>query len=250
MQVRKSEGLFEFDFTFGGRRIRQSVECGAFVRFLDGEEFTQREANLGVGKEAVSVYDFIYEYYLPLQSQPNKKPSAYKTDRSTMKSIARYFGDLMLHQVQVTDWEEYKRIRLSAGAVPIRCKRLEEKTRRGEVPPLVARAAATINRELSGLKQVLEFALGLGFIRQNPIANRRRLPPASRKQQWLRRPEIDHLLGSIPLGPDGAAAGPVVFRDLTEFLVLTGARIGEALLFNARQVDLVRQEIEIITFKM
>jgi len=252
MQVHKINGQFEFDFTFEGRRVRRTIDSAELVHFLEGGDFSELNANLGAGKEPVSFYDFVYDYYLPLHSEATKKPGVYRTDRTTMKSLAGYFGDVPVHRIHASAWEEYKKVRMSAAAVPVRCKRiadlpLDPRARRLHAGQKAS--ASTINRELSGLNQVLEYALSLKLVKENPIQSCRRLPTSARKQYWLRRTEIVIYLDAVPLGPDGSAAGSQVFRDLAEFLVLTGARIGEALLFNHRQVDWERREIEIVTFK-
>lgn len=251
MQVHKINGQFEFDFTFEGRRVRRTIDSAELVHFLEGGDFSEINANLGTGKTPTSFYDFVYDFYLPLHSQASKKAGVYRTDRTTMKSLAGHFGDMPIHRIQASDWEDYKKVRMS-GAVPVRCKRLAEQPldpRARRLKPGQKTSPWTINRELSGLNQVLEYALSLKLIKENPIQNCRRLPASARKQYWLRRHEIIVYLDAIPLGPAGAAAGQGVFRDLGEFLVLTGARIGEALLFNHRQVDWERREIELVTFK-
>ncbi len=247
MQVRKVNGRFEFDFTFESRRVRRAIECAELVRFLEGGEYAQLDANLGPGKEPTSFYDFVYDYYLPLHSEARKKPGVYKTDRITMKSLARYFGDEALHRIQASDWEEYKKLRLTQGVVPTRCRRLAEQPedpRARRLGPGQKASPWTVNRELSGLNQVMEYALSLRLIKENPIQKCARLPAKARKEFWLRKGDIELFLRSVP-----APKGSPLFRHLAEFLILTGARIGEALLFNARQVDWQRREVELVTFK-
>lgn len=252
MQVRKINGQFDFDFTFEGRRVRRTIDSAELVHFLEGGDFSEVNANLGAGKEPISFYDFVHDYYLPLHSQATKKPGVYRTDRTTMKSLARHFGDVSIHRIHASDWEDYKKLRMASGVVPARCKRIAELPLDPRARRLQAgqkASASTINRELSGLNQVLEYALSLKLIKENHVQNCRRMPTSARKQYWLRRTEIAIYLDAVPLGPSGSAAGPQVFRDLAEFLVLTGARIGEGLLFHQRQLDWERREIEIVTFK-
>jgi site-specific recombinase XerD len=247
MQVRRTDGRFDFDFTFEGRRVRRVIECAELVRFLEGGAPADLDVNLGPGKEPTSFYDFVYDYYLPLHSEARKKPAVYKTDRITMKSLARYFGDEPLHRIQAGDWEEYKKLRLAQGAVPARCRRLAERPedpRARRLRPGQKASPWTVNRELSGLNQVLEYALSLRLIKENPVRQCARLPAKARKEFWLRKDDVELFLRSVP-----APGGSTLFRHLAEFLVLTGARIGEALLFNARQVDWQRREIELATFK-
>lgn len=246
MQVRKVDGRFEFDFTFEGRRVRRAVDCGDLVYFLEGGAF-DFDANLGDGKEPISFYDFVYNYYLPLHSEARKKPGVYKTDRITMKSLARYFGDEPVHHIFASDWEEYKKVRLTNGEVPTRCKRLADEQldpRARRLAPGQKASPWTVNRELSGLNQVMEYALGLRLLKENPIQKCTRLPARARKEFWLRKNDIDLFIRSVPLTKESP-----IFRHLGEFLILTGARIGEALLFNARQVDWQRREVELVTFK-
>jgi len=252
MQVHKINGQFEFDFTFEGRRVRRVVDSATLVHFLEGGNFAELDANLEAGKEPTSFYDFVYNYYLPLHSEATKKAKVYQTDRVTIKSLAGYFGDMPLHRIQATDWEDYKKLRLTTGAVAARCKRIAEQeldTRARRLKPGQKASSWTINRELSGLNQVFEYALGLKLIKENPIVNCNRLPTSARKQYWLHRNEIAIFLSKIPDAPDFTGENSAIFRDLAEFLVLTGARIGEALLFNNRNVDWERREVAIITFK-
>ena len=247
MLVRKINNQFDFDFTFEGRRVRRTIDSAALVHFLEGGDFAESNANLAAGKEPISFYDFAYNYYLPLHSEARKKPSVYKTDRITMRSLALYFGDLPLHRIQASDWEDYKKARITSGVVPIRCKRLaaEPLDRRARrLAPGTKASPWTVNRELSGLNQVLEYALSLKLVKENPIVKCTRLPAKARKEFWLRKNDIDTFIKSIP-----APNESVVFQHLGEFLILTGARIGEALLFNARLVDWQRREIELVTFK-
>ncbi len=252
MQVHKINGQFEFDFTFEGRRVRRTIDSAALVHFLEGGDFAELDANLEAGKEPISFYDFVYNYYLPLHSEASKKTKVYQTDRVTMKSLAGYFGDVLLHRIQAMDWEEYKKLRMTNGVVAARCKRIAEQpldTRARRLKPGQKASSWTINRELSGLNQVFEYAVGLKLIKENPIVNCGRLPTLARKQYWLRRNEIAIFLAKIPNGTDFSGEDSTVFHDLAEFLVLTGARIGEALLFNCRNVDWERREVAIITFK-
>jgi len=252
MQVRKVSGQFEFDFTFEGRRVRRTIDSAALVHFLEGGDFAELDANLEAGKEPVAFYDFVYDYYLPLHSEATKKGKVYRTDRVTIKSLAGYFGDMLLHRIQATDWEDYKKLRLTNGIITARCKRIAElplDPRARRLKPGQKASAWTINRELSGLNQVFEYALSLKLIKENPVHNCGRLPTSARKQYWLRRNEIAVFLAKIPNGTDLTGADSAIFRDFAEFLVLTGARIGEALLFNHRNVDWERREVSIITFK-
>ena len=252
MLVRKINNQFDFDFTFEGRRVRRTIDSAALVHFLEGGDFAELNANLVPGKEPASFYDFVYSYYLPLHSQATKKDKVYQTDRVTMKSLASYFGDMLLHRIQATDWEEYKKLRMTSGAVAPRCKRIAEQPidrRARRLRPGQKASPWTINRELSGLNQVFEYAQRLNLIKTNPVHNSGRLPASARKQFWLRRNQIAIYLSKIKDLSDAAESAPSIFRDLAEFLVLTGARIGEALQFNHSNVDWERREIALITFK-
>ena len=167
MQVHKINGQFEFDFTFEGRRVRRTIDSAALVHFLEGGDFAELDANLEAGKEPIPFYDFVYDYYLPLHSEARKKRKVYLTDRVTMKSLAAYFGDVLLHRIQATDWEDYKKLRMTNGVVAARCKRIAERPldpRARRLQPGQKASSWTINRELSGLNQVFEYALGLKLI--------------------------------------------------------------------------------------
>ncbi len=251
MQIKKTSGTFDFDFTFEGRRIRRAIDCGDLARFLEGGQFVNPDANLGDGKEPISFYDFVTKFYLPLHSKTTKKPGVHKTDRSTMRGLARYFGDVPVHKLDASEWEDYKRLRLE-GNVPTRCRRIADEIGVKPGRPLprgVAASPWTLNRELSGLNQVLEYALGLKIIKQNPLDHCRHMPAKSRKAFWLRKDEIEAYLPMVPTRQDTEDPNPLVYRDFAEFQILTGARIGEGSLFNARDVDRQRREIQLMTLK-
>lgn len=98
------------------------------------------------------------------------------------------------------------------------------------------------------MNQVMSYAQGLRFIKENRLSSIRRLPAESRSSYWLKKDEIERYLGAIaPWRGDGA--DPQKVRNFAEFLVWTGARIGEGLLFNTRDIDWTRREIRLITFK-
>jgi len=249
MLVTKTNDVFHFDFTHGGRRIRRVVTCAELAHFLEGGDFANPDANLPPGKHPITFYGFVAEYYLPMHCKPNKKGGTSRTDKISARSLARYFGDMTLHSIEPRHWEEYKSLRL-AGKVPTRCGPIMEETlRRNDRRGPKDRPASpwTVNRELSCMNQIFVYAARLQFVKANPMLGAARLPAQSRKDFWLKKSEIDPYLNSIPLRL--FKDNPRQLRHLAEFLILTGARIGEGLLFNERDVDRGRGEIRVITFK-
>jgi site-specific recombinase XerD len=249
MLVKKTNDAFQFDFTHEGRRVRRAVNCVDLVHFLEGGEFANADENLPVGQQPVSFYEFTHKYYLPMHCRANKKGGTGRTDAISVRSLARYFGDMPLHTISAKNWEEYKTLRL-AGRVPTLCKTiLEEDARRNNHRGPRNRHSSpwTVNRELSCMNQIFLYAVRLRFVKLNLIQGAERMPAQSRKDFWLKKHEIAEYLVSIPLRL--SEDNPLQFRHLAEFLILTGARIGEAFLFNQRDVDWTRREIRVITFK-
>jgi integrase len=251
MQVSKTNNAFHFDFTHDGRRVRRIIDCGELAHFLEGGQFHDLSANLGQGKPAVTFYDFIEKFYLPLNSKLNKKATTYKTDQVTMKGLARYFGDTPIHAITSESWEDYKRCRMS-GPTPVRCKRIQDELaaprNRRIIPPDRAASAWTFNRELSGMMQVLDYAARLSYIKKNLLEGTERLPTEGRHEFWLRLNQIEPYLTNIPLRTE-ETGDPLLYRNFAEFVILTGARVGEALLFSKADVDWARREFKLVTFK-
>ena len=249
MLIKRINDSFQFDLTYAGRRIRRMVNRDELIIFLEGGKFASPNENLPSGKEPITFDEFTMKYYLSTHCRAAKKQGTFHVDQISVRALSRYFGDMPLHSVEPRHWEEYKGLRLS-GSVPTRCARILEETfqradRRG--PKNSPASPWTVNRELSCMNQIFTYAARLQFVKTNPMNGAKRLPAESRKDYWLKKAEIERYLQLIP--PRLLKDNPSQMRHFAEFLILTGARIGEGLQFKKRDVDWERREIKIITFK-
>ena len=85
---------------------------------------------------------------------------------------------------------------------------------------------STIKKRLNGLRRIMAYAESVGLIKANLIRPVLGLPVGDRSDIWLKLPEIDHLISKCD---------PSI-KHLVEYLVLTGARVNEALDFRLGDV--------------
>ncbi|MFA6093855.1 MAG: tyrosine-type recombinase/integrase [Elusimicrobiota bacterium] len=219
-------GQYEVDFTYKGQRIRGTIPCETLVALITGVQAGQAMANLG-GQGVIVFSKFVDEFYLPRHAKPNKKPSAYASDAWSSVCLKKFFGEKPVHLITRTMREEFKQQRLSG--------KLSAKTR-----PC---ANNTVNRELSCLNQIMEYAQEMGFLQENPLDGMKRLPTGHREQYWLTREQLDTLLEAAKTYEGGR------YLEFLEFVTYTGARLNEALAFKRGDIDYARQEIRLPTLK-
>ncbi|MFH1724229.1 MAG: tyrosine-type recombinase/integrase [Elusimicrobiota bacterium] len=219
-------GKYEVDFTYKGQRVRGSIPVETLVVLLRGPEAKDGAANLGP-QGAIAFDRFVDEYYLPRRAKPHKKETAYASDRSACDWLKRFFGGRPLHLVGRVQREEFKQQRL--------CGIL---SRFGK--PC---ATNTVNHDLSCLNQVMEYAVELGHLNENPLAGMKRLPVTHRERFWLTKEKLGRLLEAAKGYEQGR------YLDFVEFLAASGARLGEALDFRKEHIDWKRKEIRLKTLK-
>lgn len=206
---------FRFDYRDGDRRIRCTVTRAELTAFLTNG--VDRESNLGPKGGQMTLERFFNDAYLPDCARPRfLNPRSYEAEVDLTKALSRTLGATPIHQIRSSDAEEHKSQRIEAG-----------------------RANSSIKKELRCLGRAMEYAASMEIVRKNPLKPVRGLPSADRSSIWLRLQEIDRL----------TAACPARLSLLVEFLILTGARIGEALLFEASDVRRERGVILIPTEK-
>ncbi|OGR47058.1 MAG: hypothetical protein A2X40_07620 [Elusimicrobia bacterium GWC2_65_9] len=199
---RVSRNLVEFNVHHQKVRIRRTVTMEALVAFLNGG--TDKDSNLAAKGAPMSLTEFTDQKYLPSAAKPRlPNRSSYDAEVDLVSASFKPLGKKLLHEITRQDVEETKVAWLADGL-----------------------ANSTIKRRLSALGRVMDYAVALGYVRENRIPKVRGLPAANRSGIWLKLPEIDKLLSHCD---------PTI-KPFIEFLILTGARVGEALDF--RREDL------------
>lgn len=194
--VRLSRDLAYFEFKHEGQYVRRKCRMDALVAFLLEEV---EESNLAAGAQPISLTEFVEQRYLPFAAKPRlSNPRSYKSEAALAKAVCVDLGARKLHGLRGRDAEQCKEIWLKA-------KRVNN----------------TIKKRLDCLRRVLKYAVAKGLIKSNPIPKTEGLHVGNRSEIWLRRAQIDPLISKCHprLAP------------LVEYMILTGARLGEALDF-------------------
>lgn len=220
-------GKLELDFTFEGRRYRGSVPVATLAKLITGSAPGEEDANLG--KAGIMEFSrFMDEFYLPRHSKPNKKPRAYDSDVDASRALKLFFGDRPLHAITKGMRESFKTARLSG---------IHSKSGK----PC---SNNTVNRELSCLNQVMEYAVEQDYIKENPLSGLRRLPTIHRSMFWLSKEQFDG-----KLLPEAVAYKGGKYRDLFELATYTGGRLNEVLLAHKDDINWEKGDFRLLTLK-
>lgn len=111
-----------------------------------------------------TLYEYLKKYFEYCKT--NKAQSTYSIELKITKAIKKYFGDIELSKITTQSIEEYKTHRKSLGRKP-----------------------ATINKELSVLRFMLNKALEWGYIEKTPKSRMLKLPKVP--MEYLTSEEIN-----------------------------------------------------------
>jgi integrase len=205
-------------YRFNGRRIYRTVgrsEQGCTRK--DAERELQNVlADINRGQHAETVertfHDFASEWFH--RREPELKHSTLGEYRNAIEvHLSPYFGDYLLSQITVEHIDAYK-------AYKLRERRL---------------SAYTINKTLTHLAQILEYAARYGLIRSNPARYVKRLRASKPNGGYLEPEQVLPLLDALPRR----------YRTLFEVLIRAGLRVGEALGLMWEDVDLHRMALRL-----
>lgn len=221
MKITKAGNSVKFRFRLDGEEIRRVISVQELVDFLVGKD--RQESNLPDDRLPVKFAAFVSEKYLPRCAKPNLKPNSYERELDSATALTKNFADFYLHKIDLESWEAYKSGRLN-GTLSFSRKRC---------------ANTTVDKEFDCLRRALNYGVQLGLIKRNPLLGVKGLKNENRREIWLRRHEIERLLGCCPKW----------LAEVVEFRILTGARPGEAILFGKDNVDWTRGELWLHTLK-
>ena len=201
--------FWHYDFRVNGRRYRASTETGdkhkardiesrERARILEGRHGIRRQSDIGFRAFAT--------IYLRDHAELHKR--SVRRDREIIKTLNRFFGSLVLHEVTRHRIEQFKRERLTG-------RWRAHKQRR---PPKPVQPA-TVNRELDTLKSIFSKAVEWGKLIDSPARGVKRLPVENRRTRILTGDEQRRLL---------SACQPKL-RGIVTVALITSARIGEVL---------------------
>ncbi|MCM2303089.1 MAG: tyrosine-type recombinase/integrase [Elusimicrobia bacterium] len=195
--VRLDRERIRLDFTHGGRRVRGEVRAEALAALILGE--IDSDSNLVFGEAPITLTDFVNQVYIPFDATPRLlNVRSLKAEVDIVKPWLTKLGKMMLHEIQGKDAERCKDEWITQGL-----------------------AGNTIKRRWDALGRVLDCGKTKGRIKNRILGKPSGLALANRSGIWLKLSEIDPILAECEKVHRK-------LRPLIEFLILTGARIGEA----------------------
>lgn len=210
---RNGKGVWYIDYSFNGRRVRRKVGTSkkmAQAVLKDIEVRIIKGDFLGVSGPKKLLFDKLCEEYLNF-SKANKASSSYRRDTISIKNLLRSFSIRLLSTITASDLEHYK------------INRIREVS------------AATVNRELSCIKHMLNKAVHWGYLSQNPLRDVKDFKEPPARVRYLTDVEIEILLN--------CCYGHI--KSIVIVALTTGMRKGEILNLKWQDIDLRNRVITI-----
>jgi integrase len=207
----RCEHPWHYYFRVNGRRYRastethdkhqaQDIEARERARILDGRHGIRRQPDITFKQFA--------EIYLRDHADLHKRSA--KRDREILKTLNRFFGAAILHEITPHRIEQFKRDRLNGTWRAFKQKRSAKPVKPG-----------TVNRELDTLKSILSKAVEWKYLVDSPARGVKRFRLQNRRTRILSVDEQRRLLEACERQPK--------LQALLKLALITGARIGELL---------------------
>ncbi len=226
MGIYKKNNNWYIDYYVKGRRKRKKIGPSKKLAeqvLKDVHVKTARGEYLGILEENKVLFKDFAQRYLEY-SNANKTFSSYRRDTVLLKNLASVFGEKNLSEIDAGLVENYKIKRLGGGSSP-----------------------ATVNREVSCLKNLFNRAVEWGSARENPVQRVRLLKEPPGRIRYLEKEEIGRLLKAMDSLPQdcGRYLRPIVVTALN-----TGFRKSEILQLKWKDTDFGGRKIMLLKTKM
>lgn len=196
------------DFTHKKQRYRKS--WGVVTKTFAKNEEAKWKRDIREGKHFKAKplrFEVFAERYLDY-AKTNKKPSAARRNGSSIEMLKPHFSGKLLNQITSFDVERYKKARKDSG-----------------------RAAATINRDLDCINNMMEKAVEWGCLSVNPLSVKKL--KEDNEKMWALTPEEEAaLLAKCVKSPQRKK----YLSDLVLFALNTGMRLDE--IFKLKKVNI------------
>jgi len=169
-----------------------------------------------------------------------------------------YFKDMRLSEITIAEVDAYRQSKLAdnraieaaAAKGKPRMRKYTDSKGRKVVKPAQPLSAASINKTITRLGQILEVALERELIDRNPArigGKRRKVKAVKPERLYLDRPElVEALLNAAgELDRDAKSNGRIARRALLSTLTFAGLRISEALDLEWRDVNLAAGRLRV-----
>jgi len=216
MAIFKKNNNWYIDYYVNGRRKRESIGPSKELakKVLQKRKVQIAENKyLDVKRNDRIPFSEMAKLYLEVYSKPNKRSSW--RDEISVKHLQSFFGRRNLHEITPLDVEKYKKKRVD------------------EVSP------ATVNRETTCLKHILNKANEWGKIESNPIASVKLFKVREGRVRYLEKEEITRLIDACP-----DYIKPIVIVALN-----TGMRKGEIFNLKWNDIDFRKRIIYVLETK-
>jgi len=175
------------------RKIEQSIEDGTWREH-------RRELQHGTSSE-VSVGQYA-DHYLEVYCKVHNRD--WKRKQSSLKHVKRLFGNIRLRDIEMRNVHQFV------------AARLKEEVK-----------AATVNRDVTVLRHMFEFAVDEGVLKQNPIARIKKLKEYREERPRINEKDLQRILKQL--------SWPV--KQIVLFIYETGCRPSEALTLKREHVN-------------
>ena len=216
MSVFKKGKNWYIDYYVNGRRKREKVGPSKrqAVTVLQKRKIQIAEGKfLDIEKHQKIKFEEMGKLFLENYSKPNKR--SWRRDEEIVGHLTDFFRGRHLHEIGPLDIEKYKR------------------KRREEVSP------ATVNRELSGLRNIYNRAIEWAMAAKNPVKLVKFFREDEGRLRFLEKEEIKKLYNACP----------EYLKSIVALAVCTGMRKGEILSLKWPDVDFRRKIITILKTK-
>lgn len=221
MAVRKRSDRWHYDFSIRSARYRGAIPEARTKKQAEAAETRLRldvyEGRWRGTKAPPTLAAFALQY---LTWAKNNKRS-HHSDASHVKQLITYFGEnTRLHEISHFDVERLKRTEL------------KRPTKNG-----TPRRPATVNRLLSILHSLFEYAIENDLATKNPCRNTKKLPENNERTRHLTNDEERRLLFEL--------TAQETVQAIVIIALHTGMRRGEILALNWSDVDFARGQLHI-----
>src|SRR3990167_5333964 len=213
MGVYKKGKSWYINFYYQGQRIQECV--GQASKTVAKEVLAKRKAEVIEGRydlnkvKLTPLFEVFCDQYLETFSKQNKRPKSYQRDITSSKHLKAYFGGKRLADITTWQIEKYKAMR------------------KAEVSP------ASVNREISCLRHMLNMAVKWGKLKDNPFKGIKLFREDNERMWILSLEEEGRLLEAIRrCTKRGEHLEPMVITALN-----TGMRRGEIFKLKKSDID-------------
>jgi len=216
MAIFKKNDNWYIDYYINGRRKRERIGPNRKQALIVLQKRKVQVAEgkfLDIEKHEKIKFEEMGKLFLENYSKPNKR--SWRRDEEIVGHLTDFFRGRHLHEIGPLDIEKYKR------------------KRREEVSP------ATVNRELSGLRNLYNRAIEWELATKNPMKSVKFFREGEGRLRFLEKEEIKKLYNTCP----------EYLKSIVALAVCTGMRRGEILNLKWPDVDFRRKIITILKTK-